>query len=58
MKENTIESIPNLEVFETEIEIYNSKLRLLTWLYEELKLFSGDQKNKINKEGQALPINI
>ncbi len=47
-----------MELFETEIEISNSKLRLLDWLVEELELFEGNLKDAIYKEGKRLPLNL
>jgi len=47
-----------LELFEEEIEIYNSKMRLLNWIMEEISLQKGSYEEIIKKEGQNLPINI
>ncbi|MHA1147992.1 MAG: hypothetical protein ACTSR8_07070 [Promethearchaeota archaeon] len=47
-----------MELFEEEIEIYNSKMRLLNWLYEEIKLQSVDSKDLLNEKGQKLPLNL
>lgn len=47
-----------MELLETEIEIYNSKLRLLNWLWDEMNLFDDDLREKINQEGKKLPINL
>jgi hypothetical protein len=47
-----------MELLETDIEISNSKLRLLDWLVDELHLFEGDLKQEIYKEGQKLPLNL
>lgn len=47
-----------MELFETEIEISNSKLRLLDWLVDELNLYEGDMKEKVYREGQHLPLNL
>ncbi len=47
-----------MELFEEEVEIYNSKLRNLSWLYDELKLQPDDMKNVINEKGQKLPLNL
>ncbi|MHA2390695.1 MAG: hypothetical protein ACXAEX_01895 [Promethearchaeota archaeon] len=48
----------NMELFEEEVEIYNSKMRLLNWLYDEIKIQQGMLKNLINEKGQKLPLNI
>ncbi|MFX1395372.1 MAG: hypothetical protein ACFFAH_17695 [Promethearchaeota archaeon] len=48
----------NLDLINEEIEIYNSKMRLLTWLYEELKLHREDKRDLLNENGQKLPLNI
>ena len=47
-----------MELFEEEIEIYNSKMRLLSWLYDELKLQKELSKDIINEKGQKLPLNL
>ena len=47
-----------MELFEEEVEIYNSKLRNLSWLYDELKLQPDILKNIINEKGQKLPLNL
>ncbi|TXT65494.1 MAG: hypothetical protein BAJALOKI3v1_100065 [Promethearchaeota archaeon] len=47
-----------MEILESEIEIYNSKMRLLNWLWDEIKLFDSELKKKINQKGQNLPINL
>ena len=47
-----------MELFEEEVEIYNSKMKLLTWLYDEIKLHQESQKDDLNKSGQKLPLNL
>lgn len=47
-----------MELFEEEIEIYNSKMRLLNWLYDEIKLQSDISKDFLNEKGQKLPLNL
>ena len=47
-----------MELFEEEVEIYNSKLRLLNWLYHELKLHQENVREKLNEIGQKLPLNL
>ncbi len=46
-----------MELIEEETEIYNSKMRLLIWLYDELKLYP-DLREELNMKGQKLPLNI
>ena len=46
-----------MEMFEEEIEIYNAKLRLLSWLYDEIKIQSDISKDLLNEKGQKLPLN-
>ena len=46
-----------MELFEEEAEIYNSKIRLLNWLYEEIKLQPEEMKDILNELGQKLPYN-
>jgi len=48
-----------MEIFEEEIEIYNSKIRNLAWLYQEIKIQSdsGLSKDFLNEKGQKLPLN-
>jgi hypothetical protein len=47
-----------MELFEEETELYNSKIRLLNWLYEEIKLQPENMKDMLNEQGQKLPYNI
>ncbi len=47
-----------MELFEEEVEIYNSKIRQLNWLYEELRLQPEILKDLINEKGQKLPLNL
>ena len=53
-----IEGKHKMELFEVEVEIYNSKMRLLNWLYDEIKLHSVLSKDLINDKGQKLPLNL
>jgi hypothetical protein len=46
-----------MEIFEEEVEIYNAKMRLLTWLYDEINIQSDLSKDILNEKGQKLPIN-
>ena len=47
-----------MELFEEEVEIYNSKMRLLNWLIEELKIHMEYERDNLNEVGQKLPLNI
>ncbi|MFX1259773.1 MAG: hypothetical protein ACFFAN_18125 [Promethearchaeota archaeon] len=47
-----------MELFEEETEIYNSKMRLLTWLAEELTLYQGNLRKKLIEIGKKLPLNF
>ena len=47
-----------MEIFEEEIEIYNSKIKLLEWLYEEILIQNPVFKEELNEKGQKLPLNI
>jgi hypothetical protein len=47
-----------MELFEEEVEIYNSKMKNLSWLYDELCLQPENLKNIVNEKGQKLPLNI
>ena len=47
----------DLEIIEEEIEVYNAKMRLLNWLYDEIKIQTGLSKKLLNEKGQKLPIN-
>jgi len=47
-----------MELFEEEVEIYNSKMRQLSWLYDELRLQPEVLKETINEKGQKLPLNL
>ncbi|MCP6718915.1 MAG: hypothetical protein KJI71_01605 [Patescibacteria group bacterium] len=47
------------DVFEIEIEIYNSKQRLQGWYFDELKLHQDNQvKNSIPQGYKKLSINL
>ena len=46
-----------MEIFEEEVEIYNAKMRLLTWLYDEIRIQSDLSKDLLNEKGQKLPLN-
>ena len=52
-----MEKSNNIEIFQEEIELYNSKIRLLNWLYQEIKLQPEQMKDLINEKGQKLPYN-
>ena len=58
MNKDAIENIIDLEIFQEEIEIYNAKLRLLNWLYDEIKIQTNFSKNLLNELGQKLPLNV
>jgi len=47
-----------MELFEEEVELYNAKLRLLSWLYDELNIQKDLPKDIINEQGQKLPLNL
>jgi len=47
-----------MELFEEEVEIYNSKMRLLSWLYDEIRMHPDILKEIINEKGQKLPLNV
>ena len=51
--------IYSMEIFEEITEIYNAKMRLLSWLYDEIKIQSdsGISKDLLNEKGQKLPLN-
>ena len=46
-----------MEIFEEEVEIYNAKMRLLAWLYDEIRIQSNLSKDVLNEKGQKLPLN-
>jgi len=47
-----------MELFEEEVEIYNSKMKNLSWVYDELRLQPEILKDIINDKGQKLPLNV
>ena len=47
-----------IDIVEEEISIYNSKMRLLSWLYDEIQIQNEEQKELLNKFGQDLPLNL
>ena len=58
IKNVCVESKMDVELFEEEIEIYNSKMRLLNWLYEEIKLQPSSLREGLKIQGLELPINL
>lgn len=48
----------DMEMFEEEIEIYNSRMKLLNWLFEELKMQPEASRDELNEKGQKLPFNV
>ena len=46
-----------IDVIEEEIQIYNSRMRLLSWLFDEISLQPETFREELNKKGQELPIN-
>ena len=53
-----IEGNHGMELFEEEVEIYNSKMRLLNWLYDEIRIHPEIFKAMVNEKGQNLPLNL
>ncbi len=47
-----------MELFEEEVEIYNSKMKNLSWVYDELRIQPEILKDIINDKGQKLPLNV
>ena len=47
-----------IDLIEEEIQIYNSKMRLLSWVYDELKIQPENMRDLLNEKGQELPINF
>jgi len=47
-----------MELFEEETELYNSKIRHLNWLYEEIKMHPENMRGILNEIGQKLPYNL
>ncbi|MFX1303132.1 MAG: hypothetical protein ACFE9X_07225 [Promethearchaeota archaeon] len=47
-----------MQLFEEEVELYNSKIRILNWLYDELRLQPENLKEIVNEKGQKLPLNL
>ena len=47
-----------IDLIEEELQIYNSKMRLLNWLFDELKIQPEEMKEYLNEKGQKLPINF
>jgi len=44
--------------FEDFTEIYNSRIKLLNWLKEELEIQPNKLNKVLNKAGQTLPLNV
>jgi hypothetical protein len=47
-----------MELINEEFEVYNSKIKLLSWIYEELKIQPDDLKREVTHNGHQLPINV
>jgi len=47
-----------IDLIEEEIAIYNSKMRSLSWLYDEIQIQPEIYKEILNKIGQDLPLNL
>ena len=47
-----------IDIIEEELHIYNSKMRLLSWLYDEIQIHPESRKEILNKIGQDLPLNL
>jgi hypothetical protein len=46
-----------MEAIELETEIYDSKMRLYSWIYDEIKIQPKNIKEMIHNRGKQLPIN-
>lgn len=47
-----------MELFEEEVEIYNTKMKNLSWLYDELHIQPEILKDIVSEKGQKLPLNL
>jgi len=47
-----------MEIFEEEIEIYNSKMKLMKWLYQELKYHPENLRKDMMEVKGRLSLNI
>ncbi|MFX0004701.1 MAG: hypothetical protein ACFE9C_16440 [Candidatus Hodarchaeota archaeon] len=47
-----------VEAIEIENEIYESKMRLYSWIYDEMKFQSKTIEQMIHDKGKQLPINL
>jgi hypothetical protein len=55
---NSMEMITIMEAIEAENEIYESKMRLYSWLYDEKEIQPKYLKELIHNKGKLLPINL
>jgi hypothetical protein len=58
MERDIFDNNLDLEILEEEIEVYNAKMRLLNWLYDEIRIQNSIPKEILNEKGQKLPINL
>jgi len=47
-----------MEAIEVENQIYESKMRLYSWLYDEKAIQPKDLEEMIHNKGKLLPINL
>ena len=47
-----------MDVISEDVEIYNSKMKLLNWLFDELKVHQETHRDFLNEAGQKLPLNL
>ena len=47
-----------LKLFEIERELYNARLRLINWIFEEISIQPVNKKNEIKEKGKELPLNL
>ncbi len=47
-----------MEAIEVENEIYESKMRLYSWLYNEKEIQPNNLEEMIHNKGKLLPINL
>ncbi|MFX1420266.1 MAG: hypothetical protein ACFE9N_15235 [Promethearchaeota archaeon] len=47
-----------MEAIEVETEIYESKMRLYNWIYDEIKIQPKNIEDIIHNKGKQLPINL
>jgi len=48
----------DLELFDEELEMHNAKMRLLSWLFDEIEIQKDIPASELQEIGMRLPLNV